>query len=117
MTQAQIAYWNMQETKRTNLANEAIRARANSIQEAEQLERARSNRAREAETFRSNYANESIGIANAVTGGVRNVLTGVGSLIPKSSSASAQSNNTFHDTFMKELDKINKEKKKNGNKN
>lgn len=56
MTYNQIAYWNLQETKRSNLAREAETARSNRAQEAEAI---RANMAREWETNRSNLARES----------------------------------------------------------
>lgn len=57
MTANQIAYWNLQETKRANAANEAEMNRANMVREAETE---RSNRAKERETARTNRANEGI---------------------------------------------------------
>lgn len=46
MTANQVAYWNLQETKRSHQADET--------------ERNRSNVAREAENYRTNYANEQL---------------------------------------------------------
>lgn len=71
MTANQIAYWNLQENKRSNLANEQIRRdtvsetrRSNVINEGlkhfQNLEQHRSNVAREDETHRSNRANEKL---------------------------------------------------------
>lgn len=56
VTYNQIAYWNLQETKRSNLAREAETIRSNRVQEAEAI---RSNMAREWETNRSNLAREN----------------------------------------------------------
>lgn len=55
MTRNQIAYWELQETKRTNRAKEAETHRSNTAQEKETN---RSNLAREAETNRANLARE-----------------------------------------------------------
>lgn len=64
MTTTQVAYWDLQERKRANLANEGETKRSNLAREAET---SRSNRATEgwrdrqlAETGRSNLANEAI---------------------------------------------------------
>lgn len=57
MTQNQIRYWELQESKRHNAATEAETARANKVAEAETN---RSNLARERETNRTNLANESL---------------------------------------------------------
>lgn len=55
MTQNQIAYWSLQETKRSNLIREAETERSN---KAKETETNRSNVARETETKRSNLVNE-----------------------------------------------------------
>lgn len=62
MTANQIAYWTMQEQKRSNLADETERNRANV---AKEVETNRSNLANEVERNRSNLANEALtGFAN-----------------------------------------------------
>lgn len=48
MTQNQIAYWNLQESMRTNKANEAIKSQEARTKEGELQERGRSNRMQEA---------------------------------------------------------------------
>lgn len=71
MTANQVAYWNLQESRRSNLANEDIKRRnltetrrSNLTQELAKFlglkESARSNRANEAEKHRSNVKNESL---------------------------------------------------------
>lgn len=57
MTQNQIRYWELQESKRHNSATEAETARANRVTETETN---RANLARERETNRTNLANESL---------------------------------------------------------
>lgn len=56
MTQNQIAYWTLQETKRSNLINEAEQKRSNIAREAENT---RSNVAKETELNRSNLIREA----------------------------------------------------------
>lgn len=64
MTQNQIAYWNLQETKRSNAAREQETNRSNLMQEQLKLgsleETQRSNRAKETETNRANLVNEQL---------------------------------------------------------
>lgn len=81
MTANQIAYWNNQETIRANQAREKETHRANVAKEAEtnrsnvaqETETNRSNLAREGETHRHNQWDEGIRLANAITGGIRDV--------------------------------------------
>nr|AMP18938.1 hypothetical protein [Otarine picobirnavirus] len=69
MTQNQIAYWRLQEDKRshksdeterrrTNLANEAIKQESNQLRGSELNELIRSNTARESENWRHNVTSE-----------------------------------------------------------
>lgn len=71
MTANQVAYWNLQESRRSNLANEDIKRknlsetrRSNLAQEIAKYlglkETARSNRANETERHRSNVTNEGL---------------------------------------------------------
>lgn len=88
MTQNQIAYWNLQETMRTNRAKEDIQTntleetkRSNIARETEtnrsniakETETNRSNIAKETETHRNNKVMEGVAIANAVTSGLEKV--------------------------------------------
>lgn len=61
MTQNQIAYQNLKESQRANLAREAETFRSNVERE---YETHRSNRAREDELFRSNRASEAVARGN-----------------------------------------------------
>lgn len=61
MTANQIAYQQLQETKRSNVAKESETSRSN---RAKEFETQRSNRAQEQETQRSNRVNEDIGYKN-----------------------------------------------------
>lgn len=117
MTQNQIAYWTLQETKRSNQVREG--------------ETERSNKAREWETNRTNVRNEdlksdiqeaqksriknqnAVDIANAVTRGLKDVTQGaknvsdiIGDWVKPKSDSSDDWN------FSEELDKINQERKK-----
>lgn len=77
MTQNQIAYWNMQEQKRANLAKESETERSNKAKERETF---RSNVAQEGlthdknvETERHNRYGEKVDTAKAITGGIKDV--------------------------------------------
>lgn len=76
MTANQIAYWNLQESKRSNLAKELEMNRSNV---AKELETNRSNVAKEKETHRSNRQKEKIDTARTIITGVD---TGLKYLIP-----------------------------------
>lgn len=103
MTANQIAYQRALEEQRSNQANESLKRVQNEIagrnvavaqQQARTdarraSEQARHNVATEnqaaselAERHRSNKVNEGVAISNAVTGGLGNVLKGIGSIIP-----------------------------------
>lgn len=84
MTANQVAYWKLQEEKRANLVKEGETERSNKAKEQETL---RSNQAKEALTAELNKAQmermktqSGVDIANAVTGGIKNVGQGVSSV-------------------------------------
>lgn len=100
MTANQIAYWNLQETQRSNRAKEQENERTHM---ATEKETARSNKAKEALTGSLNAgqlarweAQNRTDMANAVTGGIKNVsqalfgrngvIGGISGLIPSGSS-------------------------------
>lgn len=88
MTQNQLKYWELQETMRTNRANEIIKS--DTVDETK-----RSNLAREGENVRTNKANEAIkrqeattrekradvqnvtDVLNSLTSGFSNIMKGV----------------------------------------
>lgn len=88
MTSNEVAYWQLQETKRANLVNEGIKAdtlaetrRSNLVQEALKS-RSTDVQQQEADTRakRAEYQNAT-DVVNSVTGGIKNVGSGVGSII------------------------------------
>lgn len=89
MTTNQINYWANVERERSNRANEAENYRSHVANETEtnrsnvakETETHRANVERETETKRHNKYEEGVATAKAVTGGFKDITSGVGSLL------------------------------------